>query len=83
MGKRLRVEGGATNCTPDPPPPFSALQSLPRAMKGSFGETEDLSIVELPELGAPAEGQVWTAGELDFVIEKDKNLHFCNGAKLC
>ena len=27
--------------------------------------------------------QAWTAGELDSVIEKGKNVHFCNGAKLC
>lgn len=50
MGKPPRAEGGASNCTQVPPPPFSAPEISPGAIKGSFEETEDLPSVEPPEL---------------------------------
>lgn len=40
-------------------------QALRRAMKGSFGETEDLFIVEEESSASPRQGQVGTAGEHD------------------
>ena len=81
MGKPPRVEGGASYGT-QVPPPFSAPEISLRAIKGLFGEMRIFPLWSHLSSVSLVEKQLWTAGEPNFVIEKDNNLYFCNGTKL-
>lgn len=76
-GRGPRVEGGASHCT-------HASSFLSTCVSSqSNNSLWDRGSLHCGWAPVCPWSQVWTASELDCMIEKEENLHFCNGAKLC